>query len=67
MFFRQKYIEDMFIDSVFDGDYEFDIIFIEICTKKMKIVKYEALWSIARNVQIISYPIAVVWPIDYIP
>ena len=57
----------MFIDSVFDGDYEFDIIFIEICTKKMKIVKYEALWSIARNVQIISYPIAVVWPIDYIP
>ncbi len=26
-FFRQKYINDMFIDVVFDGDYESAIVF----------------------------------------
>jgi len=29
MFFRQKFTNDMSIDSVFDGDYESAIIFCE--------------------------------------
>ena len=43
IFFHQKYINDMFIDSVFHGDYEFHISFIKICRRKMKIVKYERI------------------------
>jgi hypothetical protein len=31
-FFRQKYTNDMSLDSVFDGDYESAIIFRKICT-----------------------------------
>ena len=34
--FRPKYINDMFLDSVFDGDYEFHISFVEKCSKKRK-------------------------------
>ena len=33
----------MFLDSVFDGDYESAIIFMKICTGRMKIVKYERI------------------------
>ena len=33
----------MFLDSVFDGDYESGIIFIKIYTRRMKSVKYERI------------------------
>jgi hypothetical protein len=41
IFFRQKYTSDMSLDSVFNGDHESAMIFMKICTWKMKIVKYE--------------------------
>ena len=41
--FRQKYANDMSPDSVFDGDHESAIIFMRICTGRIKIVKYERI------------------------
>jgi hypothetical protein len=29
------------VDAVFDGDCEFDIIFVEKCNKKAKLARYE--------------------------
>ena len=42
-YFHLKYPNNMSLDSVFDGDYESGIIFMRICTKKKKIIKYERI------------------------
>ena len=44
--FVKKYANGMSIDSVIDADYESGIIFMKICTWKMKIVKYERIFGI---------------------
>ena len=36
----------MSIDSVFDGDHESAIIFMKICTWRMKIVKYDIICTL---------------------
>jgi hypothetical protein len=33
------------VDAIFDRDYEFDILFIEKCNKKSKIVRYKPVWA----------------------
>jgi hypothetical protein len=41
-FFHQKHTNDVFLESVFNGDYEFDIILIEKLDKWTSILKFMA-------------------------
>ncbi len=41
--FHQKYISDKYIGSVFNGNHESAVIFMKICTCRMKILKYERI------------------------
>jgi hypothetical protein len=40
------------VDAIFDGDYEFDIIFVEKCNEKSKIARYE---PVGHNLLILAF------------